>query len=44
MVYSQKDANTIEGNLFDALVKAGAVSDDNSDEPVSGIIAESTEY
>jgi hypothetical protein len=35
---SQKDANTIEGNLFAALVKAGAVSEDNSDDPVSGII------
>ncbi|KAF7793500.1 hypothetical protein EIP86_004612 [Pleurotus ostreatoroseus] len=27
----QKDAKTIEGTLFDALVKAGAVSEDNAD-------------
>lgn len=31
---SQKDVRTIEGVLFDALVKAGAVSQDNADNPV----------
>ncbi|KAF8315465.1 tRNA pseudouridine synthase [Clavulina sp. PMI_390] len=30
---TQKDTKTIEGDLFDALVKAGAVSSDNSDDP-----------
>ncbi|KAG8796307.1 tRNA pseudouridine synthase 1 [Ceratobasidium sp. 428] len=30
----QKDAHTIENTLFDAMVKAGAVSKDNSDDPV----------
>ncbi|KAL0953754.1 hypothetical protein HGRIS_004943 [Hohenbuehelia grisea] len=29
----QKNARTIEGILFDAMVKAGAVSDDNADDP-----------
>lgn len=41
---SQKDANTIEGNLFAALVKVGAVSEDNSDDPVGGIISDSFEH
>ncbi|QRV74398.1 hypothetical protein RhiJN_02412 [Ceratobasidium sp. AG-Ba] len=31
----QKDAHTIENTLFDAMVKAGAVSKDNSDDPVN---------
>jgi tRNA pseudouridine38-40 synthase len=31
---SQPDARTIEGVLFDAMVKAGAVSKDNADDPV----------
>lgn len=31
---SQKDVRTIEGTLFEALVKAGAVSKDNADDPV----------
>lgn len=31
---SQPNVRTIEGVLFDALVKAGAVSDDNADDPV----------
>jgi tRNA pseudouridine38-40 synthase len=31
---SQKDARTIEGVLFDAMVKAGAISYDNADDPV----------
>lgn len=31
---SQPDVRTIEGVLFDALVKAGAVSQDNADDPV----------
>ncbi|KAG9076252.1 tRNA pseudouridine synthase 1, partial [Ceratobasidium sp. UAMH 11750] len=30
----QRDAHTIENTLFDAMVKAGAVSKDNSDDPV----------
>lgn len=30
---SQKDVRTIEGTLFDALVRAGAVSQDNADNP-----------
>ena len=30
---SQKGSKTIEGDLFDAFVKAGAVSADNSDDP-----------
>lgn len=32
--YSQPDVRTIEGVLFDALVKTGAVSQDNADDPV----------
>lgn len=32
--YSQPDVRTIEGVLFDALVRAGAVSKDNADDPV----------
>ena len=31
--YSQPDARTIEGVLFDALVRVGAVSSDNADDP-----------
>jgi hypothetical protein len=31
---SQSDVRTIEGELFKALVAAGAVSKDNSDDPV----------
>ncbi len=31
---SQPDVRTIEGVLFDALVKTGAVSQDNADDPV----------
>lgn len=30
----QPDVRTIEGVLFDALVRAGAVSKDNADDPV----------
>lgn len=30
----QPHVKTIEGTLFDALVKAGAVSEDNADDPV----------
>lgn len=33
-ICSQKDAKTIEGALFEALVKVGAVSEDNSDDAV----------
>lgn len=33
-IFSQKDVRTIEGVLFDALVRAGAVSKDNADDPV----------
>ena len=34
--YRQREegTNTIENTLFDAMVKAGAVSKDNSDDPV----------
>lgn len=32
-VRSQPDARTIEGVLFDALVRVGAVSSDNADDP-----------
>lgn len=31
---SQRDVRTIEGELFKALVAAGAVSKDNADDPV----------
>lgn len=31
---SQPDVRTIEGVLFDALIKVGAVSQDNADDPV----------
>lgn len=31
--YSQPDVRTIEGVLFEALVKAGAVSQDNANDP-----------
>jgi tRNA pseudouridine38-40 synthase len=31
---SQPNARTIEGTLFEALVKAGAISEDNSDDPM----------
>ena len=31
---SQPDAKTIENTLFDALVRIGAVSQDNADDPV----------
>jgi hypothetical protein len=33
MLYSQPDARTIEGVLFEALVRVGAVSSDNADDP-----------
>lgn len=33
-LYSQPNVRTIEGVLFDALVRAGAVSKDNADDPV----------
>lgn len=33
-LFSQKEHKTIEGQLFSALVKIGAVSEDNSDDPV----------
>jgi hypothetical protein len=32
MLYSQRDARTIEGVLFEALVRVGAVSSDNADD------------
>ena len=32
-VHSQPDARTIKGVLFDALVRVGAVSSDNADDP-----------
>lgn len=35
--YSQPDVRTIEGVLFDALVRAGAVSKDNADDPTKVI-------
>jgi len=31
---SQRDVRTIEGVLFNAMVKAGAVSQDNADDPL----------
>ena len=31
--YSQPDVRTIEGVLFEAMVKAGAVSQDNANDP-----------
>jgi hypothetical protein len=31
---SQRDVRTIEGDLFKALIKSGAVSQDNADDPV----------
>lgn len=31
---SQQNAKTIENALFDAMVRAGAVSQDNADDPV----------
>ncbi|KAJ7181015.1 pseudouridine synthase [Mycena filopes] len=37
----QQDGNTIENTLFDALVRAGAVSEDNADDPVKVNIARS---
>jgi tRNA pseudouridine38-40 synthase len=33
-LHSQPNIRTIEGVLFDAMVKAGAVSQDNADDPV----------
>lgn len=33
LVDSQKDVTTVEGVLFNALVKIGAVSQDNADDP-----------
>jgi hypothetical protein len=36
---SQPNVRTIEGVLFEALVKAGAVSKDNADDPVKASVA-----
>jgi tRNA pseudouridine38-40 synthase len=42
-ICSQKDAKTIEGSLFEALVKVGAVSEDNSDDAVRLTISHRTD-
>lgn len=34
VVFRQPKVRTIEGVLFNAMVKAGAVSEDNADDPV----------
>jgi tRNA U38,U39,U40 pseudouridine synthase TruA len=38
--YSQRDVRTIEGVLFEAMVKAGAVSQDNANDPSKVLIQE----
>jgi hypothetical protein len=38
--YSQRDVRTIEGVLFEAMVKAGAVSQDNANDPSKVLIHE----
>jgi hypothetical protein len=42
--YSQRDVRTIEGVLFEAMVKAGAVSQDNANDPSKVLIQEVSSF